>query len=92
MAGELTKYLSELKEQEALDFVKKSLDEGVEAMTLMDEAKEGMAIVGQKFGDEEYFIPDLVFSGEILKGVVAMLEPHLKGGDDHLSIFFGFFN
>ena len=79
MAGELTKYLSELKEQEALDFVKKSLDEGGDPMSLMNEAKEGMGIVGKKFADEDYFIPDLVFSGEILKGVVALLEPHLKG-------------
>jgi methylmalonyl-CoA mutase cobalamin-binding domain/chain len=82
MAGELTKYLSELQEQEALDFVKKALDEGVDALSLMDEAKEGMGIVGKKFADEEYFIPDLVFSGEILKGVVALLEPHLKGGGE----------
>jgi methylmalonyl-CoA mutase cobalamin-binding domain/chain len=82
MAGELTKYLSELKEQEALDFVKEALDGGTDAMSLMDEAKEGMAVVGKKFADEEYFIPDLVFSGEILKGVVALLEPHLKGGGE----------
>ena len=80
MAGELTKYLSELKEQEALDFVDKALGEGVDPMSLMNEAKEGMSIVGGKFADEEYFIPDLVFSGEILKGVVQKLEPHLKGG------------
>lgn len=82
MAGELTKYLSELQEQEALDYVKKALDEGADAMALMDEAKEGMGIVGNKFAEEEYFIPDLVFSGEILKGVVALLEPHIKGGGE----------
>ena len=27
----------------------------------------------------EYFIPDLIYSGEILKGIVALLEPKLKG-------------
>ena len=82
MAGELTKYLSELKEQEALDFVDKALAEGVDAMSLMEEAKEGMSIVGAKFASEDYFIPDLVFSGEILKGVVQKLEPHIKGGGE----------
>ena len=29
-----------------------------------------------------YFNPLYTFSGEILKGVVAMLEPHLKGGKE----------
>jgi methanogenic corrinoid protein MtbC1 len=78
MAGELAKLLSDLKEPEALAFVEKALGEGVDPMDLLGETKEAMKIVGQRFADEEYFIPDLVFSGEILKRIVKMLEPHLK--------------
>jgi len=78
MSGELAKLLSDLKEPEALAFVEKALGEGVDPIDLLGDAKEGMSIVGQKFASEEYFIPDLVFSGEILKGVVERLEPHLK--------------
>ncbi|MBW1667054.1 MAG: cobalamin-dependent protein [Deltaproteobacteria bacterium] len=78
MAGELVKLLSELKEQEALNFVEKALAEGVDPMELLGDARDGMNIVGQKFATEEYFIPDLVFSGEVLKGIVKILEPHLK--------------
>jgi len=82
MSGELVKLLSDLKEPEALAFVEKALGEGVDPMGLLGEAKEGMNIVGQRFASEEYFIPDLVFSGEILKGVVKILEPHLKKGEE----------
>ena len=82
MAGELVKYLSDLKEPEALEYVEKALAEGVDPMGLMGEAKEGMSIVGQRFASEKYFIPDLVFSGEILRGVVKILEPHLKKGEE----------
>jgi 5-methyltetrahydrofolate--homocysteine methyltransferase len=78
MPGELVKLLSGLKEPEALQFVKKALTEGADPKALLGEASEGMKIVGQRFAREEYFIPDLVFSGEILKGIVKMLEPHLK--------------
>ncbi|MCJ7684307.1 MAG: cobalamin-dependent protein [Desulfobacteraceae bacterium] len=78
MSGELAKLLSDLKEPEALAFVEKALGEGVNPMELLGDAKEGMSIVGQRFSTEEYFIPDLVFSGEILKRIVQMLEPHLK--------------
>jgi methanogenic corrinoid protein MtbC1 len=78
MSGELTKLLSELKEPEALKFVEKALGEGVDPVELLSEAKEGMNIVGQRFASEDYFIPDLVFSGEILRRIVEMLEPHLK--------------
>ena len=82
MAGKLVKLLSDLKEPEALAFVEKALGEGVDPADLLGEAKEGMNIVGQRFASEEYFIPDLVFSGEILKGIVKMLEPHLKKGEE----------
>jgi len=82
MAKELTTLLSDLKEPEALAFVEKALADGVDPMELMGEAKEGMNIVGQRFAKEEYFIPDLVFSGEILKGIVKILEPHLKKGEE----------
>jgi 5-methyltetrahydrofolate--homocysteine methyltransferase len=41
-----------------------------------------MSIVGQKFASCEYFIPDLIFAGEILKEIVQKLEPHLKKGKE----------
>jgi methanogenic corrinoid protein MtbC1 len=85
MSGQLAKLLSDLKEPEVLKFVEKALGEGVDPMDLLGEAKEGIKIVGQRFATEEYFIPDLVFSGEILRRIVKMLEPHLKsrGGEPH---------
>jgi methanogenic corrinoid protein MtbC1 len=78
MSGELVKLLSDLKEQEALQFVESSLAEGVDPGTLLQDAREGMNIVGARFAKEEYFIPDLIFSGEILRGIVKLLEPHIK--------------
>jgi methanogenic corrinoid protein MtbC1 len=80
MAGNLVKLLSDLKEPEALAFVEKALEEGIDPTDLLGQAKEAMNIVGERFASEEYFIPDLVFSGEILKGIVKKLEPHLKKG------------
>ncbi len=78
MPGKLVKLLSDLKESEAIEFVEKALEKGTDASELLDEAKEGMGIVGQRFSSGEYFIPDLVYSGEILKSIVQILEPKLK--------------
>jgi methanogenic corrinoid protein MtbC1 len=82
MSGELVKLLSDLKEPEALQFVEKALAKGLDAAALLEEAREGMAIVGNRFAEQQYFIPDLIFSGEILKGIVKLLEPHLKKGKE----------
>jgi methanogenic corrinoid protein MtbC1 len=80
MAKELTNLLADLKEKEALDFTKKSLEEGMDPMEIMAAAREGMKIVGARFAEEVYFIPDLVFSGKILKGIAQLAEPFLKKG------------
>jgi 5-methyltetrahydrofolate--homocysteine methyltransferase len=80
MSGELVKLLSEMKEQEALAFVEKALEEGIDPMDILGQAQEGMNVVGERFASEEYFLPELVFSGEILKGIIEKLEPHLKEG------------
>ena len=76
--SDLSTLLADLKEQEALDAVKKALDEGSDPMGILAQAREGMKIVGERFGNEQYFIPDLIYSGEILKGIAALVEPHIK--------------
>jgi methanogenic corrinoid protein MtbC1 len=78
MAGNLAGLLSDLKEQEALDMVKKQLAEGADPMKILGEAREGMGIVGERFGSGQYFIPDLIYSGEILKGIAQLVEPYIK--------------
>lgn len=81
MSG-LAELLSDLKEPESLKYVEDALEQGGDPLQLLEEAKHGMTVVGQKFAAGEYFIPDLVFSGEILKGIVKMLEPHLKNEEE----------
>ncbi len=83
MEHELTTLIADVKEQEAYDFVENALKEGVDPMSLMDAAREGMNVVGEKFAEGTYFIPELIYSGDILKNVIKILEPHLakKEGD-----------
>jgi methanogenic corrinoid protein MtbC1 len=82
MAGELAKLLSDLKEQEAVEYVEQALEKGTDPAELLGETKEAMSIVGRRFASSEYFIPDLIYSGEILRQIVQRLEPHLKQGKE----------
>ena len=82
MSSELAILISDLKEQEALDLVHKMLADGIDPMNILGDAREGMKIVGERFSSEEYFIPDLIYSGEILKGVAGLVEPHIKKEQD----------
>ena len=78
MANELSNFIADLKENEALNLAKKLLEEGEDPMEMMAAAREGMKIVGKRFADETYFIPDLIFSGKIMKGVAELAEPFIK--------------
>jgi len=79
MAKSLVNALADLKEQEALSIVQDKLKAEEDPLKILDEARKGMEIVGQRFASSEYFIPDLVYSGEILKAVTEMVKPKLTG-------------
>jgi methanogenic corrinoid protein MtbC1 len=77
MAGDLVNTLADLKEDEALKIVKDRLNAGEEPLKILEDARKGMEIVGKRFADSEYFIPDLVYSGEILKAVTELVKPKM---------------
>jgi len=79
MAADLVNALADLKEKEVLKIVEDRLSVNEDPLKILDDARSGMEIVGKRFADGEYFIPDLVYSGEILKTVTDMVKPKLTG-------------
>jgi len=82
MAEDLAKAMADLEEEKALEIVKKSLDAGEDPMTILGDSRKAMEIVGERFANGEYFIPDLVYSGEILRQITKMVQPKLKGASE----------
>jgi len=79
MSTNLVSLLSDLKEEEALELAQVRLDRGDDPVAILDDAKKGLEIVGKRFEQGTYFIPDLLYSGEILKGISAIVKPSLAG-------------
>jgi methanogenic corrinoid protein MtbC1 len=77
MAGDLCNTLADLKEEEVLAIVRDRLNADDDPMGILDDARRGMEIVGKRFADSQYFIPDLVYSGEILKSINELVKPKL---------------
>ena len=78
MAGALTKAVADLEEEKALKLTKDRLAKGEDANKLLTESREGMELVGKRFGEGEYFLPELVYSAEIFKQIAEILKPKLK--------------
>jgi len=73
MASELTMAMADLDEQRVQELVKAGLAAGVSPNALLDECREGMTLIGQRFETGEYFLSDLIMAGEIFKGAAADL-------------------
>lgn len=41
----------------------------------------GMEIIGEKHEKNQYFLVELITSGEVMKERIKVLEPHLKGSE-----------
>jgi methanogenic corrinoid protein MtbC1 len=80
MSGDYVNLLADLKEDEVLKLTKSRLDAGEDPMNILEDSRKGMGIVGKRFADGEYFLPELVFSGELLKQITELVKPHLKAG------------
>jgi 5-methyltetrahydrofolate--homocysteine methyltransferase len=77
MAKDLVNALADLKEKEAIKIVEDRLNTSEDPLKILEDARRGMEIVGTRFANSEYFIPDLVYSGEILKEITEMVKPKL---------------
>ena len=79
MSTDLVTLLADLKENETLDLVRKKLNDGEDPFEILDDTRRAMEIIGMRFEAQTYFIPDLIYSGDILKTISEMIKPHLIG-------------
>lgn len=77
MPMDLTTALADLLEDEALKIAQERLAAGDDPHAILKDAGRAMEIVGRLFEKGEYFIPDLVYSAEILQGITGIIAPNL---------------
>ncbi|OGN88237.1 MAG: hypothetical protein A2158_03805 [Chloroflexi bacterium RBG_13_46_14] len=75
MSEQLTNAVAELKEDKAIQMVKDMIAKGEDANMIFDSARKGMEVVGKRFADGEYFLPELIYSGEIFKIISEIVKP-----------------
>jgi methanogenic corrinoid protein MtbC1 len=78
MAEDFINLLADLKEDEVLALTKKRLDAKEDPLKILEDARKGMELVGKRFAGGEYFLPELVFSGELLTQVTNLVKPNLS--------------
>jgi methanogenic corrinoid protein MtbC1 len=77
MAKELIKAIVAMDGDEALKITNDLLDQGVEANTILADCQTAMEEVGKLFEKGDYFLPELIMGGEILKQITEIIKPKL---------------
>ena len=72
--------LAELNEEEVYRLVREQLDADTDPMSILSECRRGMDIVGERYKAGDYFLSELIVSGEIFKESMKLVEPHLQVG------------
>lgn len=76
----LVKAIVEMDLESAKNVSEEALKEGIDPIKIIqDGIFKAVQIVGEKFEDEEYFLPELIMCGEIINQIMTILAPHIKG-------------
>ncbi|MFX1572359.1 MAG: B12-binding domain-containing protein [Promethearchaeota archaeon] len=86
MSEDLIDLIIDLDEKEAITLVQKKIEAGEDPFKILEQIRIAMAKVGEKFENKEFFLPDLIMSGEILKQITEIIEPKLTAGGKVQSI------
>ncbi len=77
MKEKLVTAIADMNEEEALRLARAMLDEGEDPQTVLDAGSEAMAIIGARYEAEEYYLPELILSGDMLKQIGELVKPRL---------------
>ncbi len=74
----LAETLADLKEEEALKIVKEKLAAGEDPLKILETCRKGVEIVGKRFENKEYFLPDLIMASELMKEISEIIKPEIE--------------
>lgn len=78
--SELSQAVINGQKAKAEELTRKALEEGVSPVTIINEALvPGMAVVGEKFKNDEFYIPEVLVAARAMNAAMAIVKPLIVG-------------
>ncbi len=77
MSQKLIDAIADMREEEALKLVREMVEGDSDPMAILDAARKAMNIVGQRYEQGTYFLPELMLASEMLKQISDLAKPKL---------------
>jgi methanogenic corrinoid protein MtbC1 len=82
MSKELIDAVVDMREEDAVKIAENLLNSGADPLSLLDDCREALGIIGTRFAAGECFVPELILAGEMLRQVGALVKPRIEGKAD----------
>ncbi len=77
LKDQLADAFANMEEEEAYRLAEAMLAEGQAPQSILDGAREAMTIIGARFEQGEYFLPELIIAGELMRRLGDLVKPRL---------------
>ena len=77
MSQKLVDAIADMREEEALKLVREMVESGSDPMVILDAVRQAMDIVGQRYEQGVYFLPELMLAGEMMNQITDLVKPQL---------------
>ena len=79
MSEKLVGAMTNMRENEAIEIAKSLVENGEDPIKILDDCTKAMETVGKRFEVGEYFLPELMMAGEMLRQISEMVKPKMRG-------------
>ena len=80
MKNQLIEAIVNMEEEKAAALAQQMLDAGEKPLAVLDACREAMTLIGNKFEEGKFFLPELIVSGDMLAAISEIVKPHIKDG------------
>jgi 5-methyltetrahydrofolate--homocysteine methyltransferase len=79
MKEKLVTAIADMNEQEAMSLASDMLDKGEDPHAILDAGSKAMTLIGERYDAGEYFLPELILAGDMMKQLGDLVKPKLGG-------------
>jgi len=77
MKEKLITAIADMNEHEAMSLAREMLDKGEDPQAILDAGSKAMALIGDRYDAGEYFLPELILAGDMMKQLGKLVKPKL---------------
>ena len=84
--NELVEAITDMREEDAVRLAQEELNTGTPPLEVLDQCREAMSVIGQRFEAGDCFVPELILAGEILREISDVVKPKMTQAADMKKI------